>query len=157
MRIATHTVMQHPGSTSALRAPPDPARLLRGLGSLATFLVVAYLPSATGAWFRPDAWYAALAKPAWTPPDAVFARVWLALYATIGVAGWLAWRGSRGSERRRACTLYALQLALNAAWPPMFFGAHWPNGALAVLSALWVAALATTVAFAHIRRAAGAL
>src|SRR5262249_38993528 len=111
--------MPTPGSTSALRAPRDPAPMLGALGRLLTFLILAFLPALTGAVFRPGAWYAGLVKPGWTPPDAVFAPVWLALYATIGVAGWLAWRASAGTQRRRAFVLYAIQLALNAAWSPV--------------------------------------
>src|SRR5687767_15527021 len=47
-------------------------------------------------------WYHRLDRPAWTPPDRVFAPVWTALYACMGVGAWLAWRatGDRGTLRR---------------------------------------------------------
>ncbi len=33
----------------------------------------------TGAMFPPDAWYRALTKPSWTPPDWVFPVTWTTL------------------------------------------------------------------------------
>jgi tryptophan-rich sensory protein len=49
-----------------------------------------------------SAWYESLAKPAWTPPDVVFAPVWTALYAAMAVAAWrVARRGSLGLSRSR--------------------------------------------------------
>ena len=36
-------------------------------------------------------WYRGIAKPAWTPPDAVFGPVWTALYAMMAVAAWRVW------------------------------------------------------------------
>ncbi len=45
-----------------------------------------------GAVFKPGLWYATLVKPAWTPPNWLFAPVWTVLYLMIAIAGWLAWR-----------------------------------------------------------------
>ena len=54
----------------------------------------------------PGAWYASLAKPSWTPPNAIFAPVWTVLYVLMGVAAWLAWRraGFSGAAQLWPCS-----------------------------------------------------
>jgi tryptophan-rich sensory protein len=64
-------------------------------------------------------WYPGLVKPSWTPPSWVFGPVWTLLYPLVAVAGWLAWREGRS---RLGTLVFLLQLALNAAWPWIFFG-----------------------------------
>lgn len=78
----------------------------------------------------PDDWYARLAKPAFNPPSWVFAPVWTCLYVLIAIAGW---RISRGARSRRAMALWWGQLALNFAWPAVFFNAHAIGAALVVI------------------------
>ena len=84
--------------------------------------------------------YARLDKPAWAPPPSVFGPVWTALYATVAVAGWRVYAASPRARR-----LHLTQLALNAAWPGVFFGAREKLPAVAVIAAL-DAALAAEVA-----------
>ena len=64
--------------------------------------------------------YRDLELPAFAPPSWLFGPVWSVLYVMIGVAGWLLWR-ARGWDT--ALTLWAVQLVLNLAWTPLFFGA----------------------------------
>lgn len=101
-----------------------------------------------------NAWYAALAKPAATPPDWVFPLVWSLLYVLIGLA--LAMilnaRGARG--RGLAVMLFAAGFALALAWQPVFFGAHQVGTALLVILGMLVLGIATTLAFGRIRRGA---
>ena len=104
-----------------------------------------------------DGWYDQLDKPSFTPPSWVFAPVWTSLYALMGLAAWLVWRRPDGPARTTALALFVLQLVLNAAWTPLFFGAQRPALALVELAALDAAAEATTVAFARVDRRAAAL
>ncbi len=99
-------------------------------------------------------WYPALAKPAWTPPAWVFGPVWTLLYPMLAVAGWLAWREGRS---RRGTLLFLLQLALNAAWPWIFFGERQIGWALVCVVALFFAILATLVAYWRVSRGAAIL
>ena len=101
-----------------------------------------------------NAWYRALAKPALTPPGIVFPIAWTTLYVMLGLA--LAMiadaRGSRG--RGLAITLFAVQLALNLAWTPLFFGAHEVVAAAVLIAAMLAVSVVVTFRFARIRRPA---
>lgn len=99
-------------------------------------------------------WYPLLRKPPWTPPVWVFGPVWALLYPTMAIAGWRAWREAR---ERRAPLLYLVQLALNAAWPWLFFCERRLDLALGVAALLVLAVAATVVAFWRVHRGAAAL
>ena len=72
-------------------------------------------------------WYAGLAKPAFNPPDWVFAPAWTSLYALMAFALWRILRAAEPAALRRgALALFVILLALNAAWSWMFFWAHSP-------------------------------
>ena len=75
--------------------------------------------------------YVRLDKPGWAPPPSAFGPIWSALYVSIAVAGWRAYETSPRVRR-----LHLAQLALNAAWPGVFFGAHEKRASLAVIAAL---------------------
>jgi tryptophan-rich sensory protein len=132
------------------------ARDYVGLG---VFLAINAAVSALGGWATSTSvgtWYQALAKPAFNPPDWIFAPVWSALYAMIAIAGWRAWRRG-GEDLRGALMVYAVQLALNLSWSFVFFGARSIGGALAVIPALFAAIVVNAVLFWRIDRTAGAL
>jgi len=104
-----------------------------------------------------NGWFDALRKPAFMPPGWAFPVAWTFLYICLGLA--LAMilhaRGARG--RGLALALFLLQLALNYAWSPVFFGLHliWP--AFAIIAAMIVLSLAAAFAFLRIRRPAALL
>lgn len=102
-------------------------------------------------------WYAALAKPAFNPPNWVFGPVWTSLYILMAIAAWRVYRASAGRARRAALRLYAAQLALNLGWSLLFFGLRQPPLALAELAVLIAAVLGTTVLFWRVDRPAGLL
>ncbi|MEV5328103.1 TspO/MBR family protein [Nonomuraea fastidiosa] len=76
-------------------------------------------------------WYQRLKKPSWQPPPQAFPLVWTPLYGLIAYAG--ARAASRAdAERKQAFTrALAANLALNAAWPALFFRTRTPRLALA--------------------------
>ena len=115
------------------------------MGSLATF------PEIT-------TWYAALAKPAWTPPNEWFGPIWTTLYILIGIALFLVWR--QGWDRRDvrfAIGIFAVQLVLNILWSLVFFGLHSILGGFIIIFLLWIAILANMVAFYVLSKPAGLL
>ena len=65
----------------------------RDIVGLVVFVAINAAVSALGGWATAKSvgtWYAGLAKPAFNPPDWVFAPVWSALYVMIAIAGWRA-------------------------------------------------------------------
>jgi|APAga8741243762_1050094.scaffolds.fasta_scaffold00084_72 translocator protein len=101
-----------------------------------------------------DGWYVDAAKPDWIPPNALFGPVWTVLYIMMAVAAWLVWRDVDTRSARLPLILYGVQLALNAAWTPVFFGAEILGGGLVIILLLEVALVATIVAFHRVHRLA---
>jgi benzodiazapine receptor len=91
-------------------------------------------------------WYRELEKPPFNPPDAVFGPVWTLLYVLIAVSGYRVWASDAGRDRTRALALWGVQLVLNAAWSPLFFGAKRPALALADILLMLAAIAAYTAA-----------
>jgi translocator protein len=101
-------------------------------------------------------WYPTLQKSTLTPPGYVFGVVWTILYLLMAVA---AFRVSRREGRfwSPALRLWWAQLFLGLLWSAVFFGLREPVLALAVIVAVWAAAVATLARFLCAERIAGYL
>ncbi len=107
-----------------------------------------------GSVFQTGAWYEALNKPGWTPPNWLFPIAWTFLYISIAVAGYrVAVRNSPLVPT--AMAFWALQITLNAIWTPIVFGANDLFLGVVVIVAMWCAIIATTVLNFRIDRIAG--
>jgi len=138
-------------SMSAVKVPA-----LKDVAGLVAFVLLCFGASVLGGSVAADAfddWYKELAKPDWTPPGWVFGPIWTLLYALMAVAGWMVWR----QGARIAVLVFLLQLALNAAWPWIFFGLKRLDWAFYDAVAMAAAVLATIVAFYKVRRRAALL
>jgi benzodiazapine receptor len=103
-------------------------------------------------------WYATLEKPAFNPPNWLFAPVWTLLYIMMGIAAFLVWRkGLENRQVRIALIVFLAQLILNALWSVVFFGLESPLFGVVVIAALWVAILFTVLKFYRISLAASVL
>ena len=131
--------------------------MARSILVLVAALAVCFGVAAFGARFEPGPWYQSLSKPAWNPPDWLFAPVWTVLYFLMALAAWLVWRQAGLSQARLALSAFGVQLALNAAWSWLFFGLHRPDLALIEIGLLWAAILTTLILFARIHTLAGIL
>jgi benzodiazapine receptor len=149
-----------------MRIPIEGSTSYRGrnsrpnLPALTLFVVLALGVGALGAVFSPGIsasatqWYDMLAKPAWLPPQNWFVPVWTGLYVLMGIAAWLIWRERYHRGRGAAIAAYAVQLFLNALWPPLFFGLKNIDAGLFDIVALWLAIGWTLREFARVRIAA---
>ena len=122
-----------------------------GLAALAIVAVAAASIIGQLATYPNLGWYGALGKPSFNPPNWIFGPVWTALYLLMAFALWRILRLSEASATRRlALTLFFIQLALNAAWSWMFFGAN--NPLLGVINIIpqFLAVLATITVFSRL-------
>ena len=102
-------------------------------------------------------WFSDLVKPTLNPPPQVFRIVWSALYVPIGFALVLVITARGAPGRQVAIIAFAVQLGLNLAWSPLFFGAHLMLPALVLLVLLDLAIVVTVVLFRRVRPLAAAL
>lgn len=119
-----------------------------------TFLVACGGAAASGALFGPGAWYKALVRPSWTPPDWVFPVVWTTLYLLMAAA---AARVHALPGAGVAMGLWAAQIAVNTLWSPVFFGQRRIVAGMWVLVALWILVALTMVAMFRLDLIAGLL
>jgi len=103
-------------------------------------------------------WYKTLAKPSFSPPNAVFGPVWITLYLMMSISLFLVWRQWGAAKGvRPALIIFFVQLALNTLWSVLFFGLHQPMWAFFEIVVLWLFILLTLILFWRLSRAAGLL
>lgn len=84
-------------------------------------------------------WYASLVEPPGTPPNWLFGPVWTVLYTFMGIAVARIWHlADGGVARRNALISFVVQMLLNLAWTPVFFGAHRIGIALVIIIGLLI-------------------
>lgn len=99
-------------------------------------------------------WYQMLQKPAETPPGWMFPIAWTTIYVLLGLALAMIINARGSTLRGPALALFAVQMAANLVWTPLFFGAHQVFWALVLICVIFVLALATTIVFGRIRTGA---
>ena len=104
-----------------------------------------------------NGWYADLAKPSFQPPGWAFGVVWTTLYTMMGIALAVVLNAPASAERSCGLALFGVQLVLNFAWSPIFFGAHRIDLALVTILLTSALVTATIVSFWRVRPLAGAL
>ena len=133
---------------------------VRGVVGLVVAIAIVFAAAAAGGTATSSSvgtWYAGLQKPSFNPPAWVFGPVWSVLYLTMAVAAWLVWLKRGFADAQLPLALFGLQLALNMAWSVLFFGLRSPGLGMADIVLLWLAIVATLVAFWRVSPTAGAL
>lgn len=102
--------------------------------------------------------YSQVTRPPLSPPGWFFPLAWSLLYILMGISSYIVATSSVSGERReRALCVYALQLAVNFAWPIIFFKLSAYGAAFFWLLLLVVLVLITILLFWHISKTAGKL
>lgn len=107
-------------------------------------------------------WYSTIAKPSFTPPSFIFGPVWTTLFFLMGIALYHVLTVKKTDKqtqhnRKIALYLFGIQLVLNVLWSILFFGIHNLFAAFIEIIFLWIAILATIVAFVMVSRRAAFL
>jgi tryptophan-rich sensory protein len=110
----------------------------------ATYLVACGAAAMTGALFPTGAWYEALRKPAWTPPNWLFPVAWMTLYVLMSAA---AARAALVEGAAFGLALWSVQIAFNTLWTPVFFGLKRMRLSLVPMAGLWLSVTATCAVF----------
>ncbi|ELZ47138.1 TspO and MBR like protein [Halorubrum coriense DSM 10284] len=146
-------------TTAASRVPDRRDALLIAGAAVAVNLI-----GALGVPFTDteSAWFAALELPGFYPPGWAFGVVWPILYALCGAAAalvYLAGRDGAATAGRvwTALALFGVQLVVNVAWSPVFWGLERPDLGLVVLVVLLPLVVATIRAFDRVDRRAAVL
>lgn len=133
----------------------------RDIGKLVGSIAACQVAGLIGSVFTRAAiptWYEALEKPAFTPPNSVFAPVWFTLYTLMGIAVFLIWRiGLKERGVKTGFIIFWVQLVLNALWSVVFFGLKSPIAGVVVIILLWFAILFTIIRFFNLSRVAAGL
>ncbi len=104
-----------------------------------------------------NGWFDALAKPSFMPPGWAFGVVWPILYACLGIAVAMIHSLPTSEAKRKALTLFYIQLALNFAWSPVFFAAHDMRTAVLIIIMMLAVAAGAAGQFFRLRALAGYL
>lgn len=123
---------------------------------LAASILICELAGVIGSFFTASSiptWYAALERPDFSPPNWVFAPVWITLYAMMGVSAYLVYE----TGKKDALRPFGAQLALNTAWSIVFFGLQSISGGLLVIILLWLAIVWTIIGFLKVSKTAAYL
>lgn len=118
------------------------------------FLAACVGAGITGGLFPPGPWYRALNKPSWTPPDWVFPVTWTVLYICMAVAGA---RAAMADNNGIAMALWAVQIAFNGLWTPVFFGLRNIRMGMFLIGVLWLIVFSTMLALWQVDTIAGML
>jgi benzodiazapine receptor len=124
-------------------------------------IAICQLAGFIGSIFTAEAiptWYASLNKPSFTPPNWLFAPVWIILFIIMGISLFLIWRERNDSiHAKPGLVAFGVQLVLNVFWSIAFFGLRSPVAGLIVIVALWIAIFVTILRFRKVSELAGML
>ncbi len=118
------------------------------------FFTACAAAATTGALFQPGDWYDNLDKPSWTPPNWVFPLTWTILYVLMAYAGV---RVAVLDNNAVPVAFWALQIAVNTLWTPMFFGLRRLRVGFYTIVLLWVAVAGFMISAYQIDAIAGLL
>ena len=114
---------------------------LREIGKIIIAVLICQLAGIIGSFFTAGSvsgWYATLVRPEFSPPNWIFAPVWITLYTLMGISLYLVWKEKDKQNITPALLVFFAQLVLNSVWSIIFFGLQSPFHAFIIIIFLWV-------------------
>ena len=102
-------------------------------------------------------WYNSLNKPFLMPPFQLFSPVWIALYCTLIISFVFFVKQKSNCSKLSGYIFFAIQLALNILWSPVFFGLKQIKLGLLIIVFLDIFVYLTIIEFKKISKVAGNL
>ncbi len=127
---------------------------------LAISILICQLAGFIGSIFTAPAitsWYENLKKPAFRPPNWLFAPVWTTLFLLMGISLYLIWSKGINKKTQIALIAFGVQLVLNILWSVFFFGLKNPLLAFLEIIILWLAIFINIIYFYRIEKIAAIL
>lgn len=125
---------------------------------LAISVIICQVAGLSSAFFTMpavDSWYQTINKPFFTPPNWIFAPVWVLLFLFMGVSLFFVWRAEpKDGDKKIAVAVFTFQFVLNVLWSFMFFGLRSFLGGFIEIIALWIMILFTMATFSKISKTA---
>lgn len=145
-----------------MTVPASPAQLRASFLRWTLFLVplvllLGFLSAQVSGASISNPWFVALKKPAMNLDPVVFPAAWIGLYLLMGLAAALVSAAWGARARGLALVCFALLIALNIAWPLVFFRLHQIENALYLLAAIDAVMLTAIILSFTVRQLAGVL
>ncbi len=119
-------------------------------------ILVGSLPS----FFTMDSingWYKTANKPSFNPPNYLFGPVWTILFTLMGIGLYLILQTPPSLQRKKAITIFGIQLFLNVIWSFLFFTFQQLGLALVEIIIMWIFILLTIIHFYKLNKTAALL
>lgn len=136
-----------------------PPILAAGLavGVVTAALLIGKRASPTPDHPRTQRWYRRLAKPGFTPPNAVYPMAWTGIQTALAYGGYRLMRAEPSPERTAALALWSANQIGIGGWSAIFFGNRAPGWATVASAALGAGAAGYVVAANRVDRTAATL
>ena len=102
-------------------------------------------------------WYFNLNKPSFNPPNYLFGPVWSLLYLLMGVSFYLILQETKSPLRKKAISIFILQLSLNFLWSFLFFKFQLLGLAFIEILLIWLSILWMILEFKKLNKTAAYL
>lgn len=100
-----------------------------------------------------NTWYQLLNKPSFTPPNYLFAPVWIVLYFLMGISLFLIWKDGLDSKIKKfAFFFFLFHLFINGIWSFFFFKWQLLFYSFLVISFLWILIIITIILFYKVNK-----
>ncbi|HRG01318.1 MAG TPA: tryptophan-rich sensory protein [Bacteroidia bacterium] len=101
-----------------------------------------------------NGWYVTINKPSFNPPNYLFGPVWTTLYILMGISLYMILQSDSNELRKKAVTIFSIQLFLNFCWSFIFLNFQSLGLAFVEIILMWISILTMIIIFYKINKTA---